>query len=351
MKITEIDRNMLAESNLKFEPVWYDAKDRSKFRLFGLYRPYERDDYVRMDPDAAAATSKRVETLNRHLSGGRLCFTTDAGVVALHARRRDANIMFNMPWSGSASFALYVNDLYYGAFRSEPGAQEVLYQLSLPEGREKHVTIYFPLYGGAEEISVGLPEGAAAAPDDPADGRAPILYYGSSITQGGCASQPGNSYQGMIYRKNHIDFINLGFSGAAKGEAAMADWLAGMDTSLFVCDFDHNCNKPEDLAAVHEPLFRKFRAAHPDTPVILMSRTDPPRLHSEAFISSMREVVLSTYRAAKAAGDENVYFIDGAEIFGDAADLCTIEGCHPNDLGFYHFYKTLAPMIDKLLNR
>ena len=350
MNITEIDPNMLASSNLKFSPVWYDAKDRTKFKLFGLYRPYERDDYVRIDPAVAAATSERVEVLNHHTTGGRLCFTTDADLIALHAVRRDSNVMFNMPWSGSASFGLYVDDRYYGAFRSEPGSDEILYQLHLPEGGDKHVTVCFPMYGGVREVAVGVPQGATVLPDDPTDGRAPILYYGSSITQGGCASNPGNSYQGMIYRATHVDFINLGFSGAAKGEAPMADWLAGIDCSLFVCDFDHNCSTPEKLAAVHEPLYRKFRKTHPDTPIILMSRTDPARLQSEAFIAAMRRVVLDTYYKAISEGDENIRFIDGGTIFGDAAECCTVEGCHPNDLGFYRFYERLLPLIRELFH-
>ena len=175
----------------------------------------------------------------------------------------------------------------------------------------------------------------------------PILYYGSSITQGACATRPGMMYQNYICRDTLVDYINLGFSGSAKGEPAMREYLATIDCSIFVCDWDHNLNDPVKLAAAHYPLYRTFRDAHPDTPIILISRPD---FDTHNVAAANRQVIIDTYEKARAEGDQNIYFIDGETIFGDQhRDECTVDRTHPTDLGFYRFYQTLVPKILKLL--
>jgi len=99
----------------------------------------------------------------------------------------------------------------------------------------------------------------------------PILYYGSSITQGGCASRPDHAYQALIAKWNNIDYINLGFSGNAKGEDIMVDYLASMDCGLFVCDYDHNAPTAEYLKNTHYCLYKRYREKQPSwLPLVLV---------------------------------------------------------------------------------
>ena len=63
-------------------------------------------------------------------------------------------------------------------------------------------------------------------------------------------------------------------------------------------------------------------------------------------------IVKSTYNRAIKEGDKNVYFIDGRKLFGkEAREHCTVDGCHPNDLGFYRMAKVLNKVIAPLLQK
>ena len=177
----------------------------------------------------------------------------------------------------------------------------------------------------------------------------PVLYYGSSITEGGIANSPANGYNAILSRRLDADYINLGFSGNAKGELAMADYINTLDFSVFVYDYDHNAPTVEHLAATHEPFFRRIREAHPTVPVIMLTR--PHATYGEDEIAR-RAVVKATYDHAKAEGDENVYFIDGETYFLDypERELCFIDTIHPNDIGFLRMADTIEPLLKKLLS-
>jgi hypothetical protein len=139
----------------------------------------------------------------------------------------------------------------------------------------------------------------------------------------------------MVCRALDAEQVNLGFSGSARGEPEMAELVASLrGLAAFVLDYDHNSPTPEHLVATHEPFFRTVRAAHPGLPVLVLSRPDlwPD---SPADVSARRDIVRATVRRARARGDRRVAFLDGARLFGRAnRDDCTVDRCHPNDLGF-----------------
>ena len=89
-------------------------------------------------------------------------------------------------------------------------------------------------------MQIGLKEGAAVQGGRAYRKGGPVLYYGSSITQGGCASRPDNCYPAYISQWTNTDYINLGFSGNGKAEPAMVEYLASLPCRAFVCDYDHN---------------------------------------------------------------------------------------------------------------
>ena len=145
------------------------------------------------------------------------------------------------------------------------------------------------------------------------------------------------------------DYINLGFSGNAKAEDEIADYIAGLDMSVFVYDYDHNAPTVEHLAATHEKLFRKFREKHPETPVIMMSR---PKYHLTDEEEKRLAVVRKTYENAAASGDKNVYLLTGPEMFDEFSVECaTVDNCHPNDSGFICMAKSLIPMLKNCLEQ
>lgn len=348
MDIGKIDKNMLVTANIAEDVVWHDARDGEKFAMHGVFFEAESGEFLRLPSAVAKATSPGVERLARHTSGGRLCFVTDSPYVAIHCKL-NGHVMSNMSWSGSASFDLYMNGAFRGLFRSNPTGEQttLLYQIGGAKDGECRMELNFPLYSGVQDLYIGLAPGCVLRADHPYKDTLPIVYYGSSITQGGCATRPGMSYQAYLCRDTLVDYINLGFSGSGKGEPAIREHIAGLPCSILVLDWDHNLPNPTELAKVHEPMYRAFRATHPDTPIIFISRPD---FSPTPACIGMRQVIIDTYEKARSEGDQNVYFIDGEIIFGEEhRGECTVDDCHPNDLGFYRFYQTLKPMIEKLL--
>ena len=176
----------------------------------------------------------------------------------------------------------------------------------------------------------------------------PILYYGSSITQGGCASRPGMAYEAIISRRLDADFINLGFNGSARAEQPIADYLASLDPVVFVMDYDYNAPDPEYLAKTHENLYRTFRAAHPDTPVIMVGKPDF-WLCNESNMER-RDVIYRTYNNARLRG-EKVIFIDGHSLFpANMREECTVDNCHPNDLGMVGMADVIGRAVEFALS-
>ena len=164
---------------------------------------------------------------------------------------------------------------------------------------------------------------------------------------GGCASRPGMSYQAIVERRFDANYINLGFSGNGKGEDTMAEYIASLDMSAFVYDYDHNAPTAEHYEATHDRFYRIIRRAHPDIPVIMMTRPKAENLLNAAEFERIN-IAKKTYRRAKRRG-ENVYFIPGYELMKYALDEGTVDGAHPTDLGFYSMAKRLGTLLEKIL--
>ena len=128
--------------------------------------------------------------------------------------------------------------------------------------------------------------------------------------------------------------------------------MAGLSMSVFVSDYDHNAPNSEYLRATHYKMYEKIRAANPDLPYVMISRPDFWQLDSKWLSSSekRRAIIKESYDRARENGDENVYFIDGETFFaGELMDCCTVDGIHPNDLGFSKMAKVIGDLLEKLI--
>lgn len=333
---------------------FYDCR-RAPFRIHGLLSSAQAGEgFLRMPADIAAQVSDGVAYLNTNTAGGRVRFRTDSPYVAIRAQLSNIGKMPHFALSGSAGFDLYYreqNQEIYGGTFIPPFDIEDSFEALLelpPSPAQREITINFPLYSGVKQLQIGVSQDAFVQPAADYAQNRPVVYYGSSITQGGCASRPGNAYQSIISRRLCLDFINLGFSGNAKGESAMAEYIAGLSMSAFVYDYDHNAPDVEHLQRTHEPMFWKIRAAQPDVPIIMVSRPKP--LLNEEEIRR-RAVIRSTYEHALAQGDRNAYFIDGSQLLRYGGDSGTVDNCHPNDLGFMCMAEGIGNMLKEALKK
>ncbi len=348
MKISELDINFQPAVLPDGVEMEYDDVTRAPFQLYGLIR--ENGQFRRMPESRAKAVSEGVGQVSKFTAGGRVCFQTNSRYVAVLVKVFEKDCVGQETMLGAAGFDLYVDDTFRAAFIPDYRFEDGYCQIAdLGDDMMKNITINFPIYGKISELYIGVTKSAVLEAYHPYIGIPPVVYYGSSITQGGCASRPGNSYENEIARRTGVDYLNLGFAGNAKGEEAMADYITELDMSIFVIDYDHNAPNAAFLRQTHEKFYQIVRRSHVDLPIVLISRPD---FRGDDTAAANREVVHSTYLNAKRRGDENVYYIDGRSFFeGIPVSFCSVDRTHPNDLGFYCMAVRIGDVIKDILNR
>jgi len=345
--IEDLDVNFKVGSTIEKEGLrFYNALEKP-MKIYGIYK--EDGKFRRMPEKVAASVSSGVLGLHARTAGGRVRFRTDSANVAISAAMGTASKMPHFAYTGSVGFDLYADNRYIKTFVPTIGIStgdvfESLRPLYTPEERKmREVEINFPLYSEVRDLYIGLDEDAVVEEATPYRIEKPVVYYGASITQGGCASRPGTCYQAIISRRFSCDYINLGFSGNARGEQAMADYLKTLDMSVYVCDYAQALS-PEHLAETHEPMFLAIREAHPDLPIILMTR---PQFYQDKNETKRWSVIETTYKNALAAGDKNVYFLNGTALMALCGNEGTVDGSHPTDFGFASMAAALGDLIEK----
>lgn len=346
-RVEDADKNLKVETKIEQEGLKFYNALSEPFKIYGIYM--EDGKFRRLPEKVAESVSNGVWILHARTAGGRVRFRTNSPYVAINVKMGEIGKMPHFTLAGSAGFDVYRNDgngeeyvrTLMPPFNIEDGYESLI---SFDDEVMRDVTINFPLYSEVKELYIGLDENAVVEAPTPYIDKKPMVYYGSSITQGGCASRPGNCYQGYICRTFNCDYINLGFSGSAKAEDNMIDYIKKLDMSIFVYDYDHNAPSVEHLKNTHEKMFKAIREAHPDIPIIMMSA---PIWSPTGDWKERRDIVEQTYRNALAAGDKNVYFIDGKALMSLCENNGTVDNCHPTDLGFYSMARVLAFVIEK----
>ncbi len=351
-EIEKYDPNFLIETGYGKDRDYYNPLE-APFRLYGGM--HYGDNYARMPREIANTVNDGVKHLSQNAAGIRLRFVTDSASITFGVKYSSIGKMDHFALTGSGGFDVYGTeddvDIYQGTMRigwntAENTLVEGLVRMSTGT-KERVITINFPLYSTVSSLIIGLDKGSVlkAAPNYRIE--KPVVYYGSSITQGGCASRPGNAYQSIISRMLDCNFINMGFSGSARGEQTIVDYMAGLDMSAFVLDYDHNAPTVEHLRNTHYNVYECIRRAHPSIPIIMASR---PKYHLIPEELERLDVIRQSFARAVAAGDKNVYFIDGRQLVQPEWYECsTVDNCHPNDIGFACMAKKFSEVLNTAL--
>ena len=295
-----------------------------------------------------------VWSLATNPSGGRIRFRSDCTTLCIRLEYPDLSRMQNMHTYGQSGVDLYIDGNYV---RTAIPADSTFVEFSYFEGigkRTRDLTIYLSLYKGVKVLAIGVNPEARIMPHPPFILDKPVVYYGTSITQGGCASRPGMSYQAMIGRDLNIDFVNLGFSGNGRGEPELARAMTEIDAACYVLDFGLNNRTADSLALVFGPFLDILRREKPGTPVIAVS---PPHYTNGFWFFNdnpnnreMRDVIQGAVADRIRKGDRLLYFVDGFDLLGPELADGVVDGGHPNDLGFRAMADGLIPTLIRVLN-
>jgi hypothetical protein len=263
-----------------------------------------------------------------------------------------------MPATGQCGFDLYVGPPFAQRYCSTAvyDHRQTSYSAQLfdhHDGVLRNFTLNFPLYQGVKELSIGLDPEAQVLPPPPYAVEGRIVIYGTSITQGGCASRPGMAYTNVLSRALNIEIVNLGFSGSGKGEPEVARVVAEVSRPLlFVLDYEGNQDY-EGLKATLPKFIRILRESHATVPILVLSRIafarDLTHEESRQTRALCRDMQAQTVEALRRNGGRHIYFLDGSALLGTDFDECTVDGVHPNDFGFMRMANALAPVVRRIL--
>ena len=348
----------LAGCEVKETDVAWRSALSAPLSLHGVYFDEAEGLYLRMPPAVAMAVSGAVKTLSRCTSGGRIRFRTDSPYLALRCLAPAFGPMPHMPLTGSHGFAFYVDGIYAGKVTPSCAAVAAPIEGRIPfagsirlrGGSVMHdVELWFPLYGGVATLDIGVREGATVLPPRPYTIEKPIVSYGSSITQGACASRVGNDALAHISRKLDAEILNLGFSGNGNAEPAMLDYLASLDAAAYIFDYNYYLDKPDRVLPPHYEIYRRLREAHPDVPILMIDKPGGCLFSPKAY-EARREMIAATYERAVSEGDTLVAMIDAHDFFGDEdADACLVDTDHPSDVGFLRMANVMVAALRPML--
>ena len=347
----EYDKNVIVNANIRNVDVdMFDVR-QEPFDIYGLYdaKNKEQTRFLRMPYDIALEVSQGAGTLCQEPAGGRVRFCTDSDYVAIKVETAWISHRPHFTFIESGGFDMYVDidgrerlqGVFIPPYEAKEGYESIIKfrEGDTRKNQKKYITINFPIHACVKRLLVGVRPGSFLGHGKKYINDKPIVFYGSSITHGTGTSRPGLTYSNMISRRLNVNVYNLGFSGQCKGEPRMAEYVAGLD---------HNAPTPEYLEETHEPFFKTVRSKHPDLPVVMITR---PNIFPES-VSNKRfhDVVLRTYENALAAGDKNVYFVDGSEYLKEYGyDDCILDGVHPNDLGYSIMADNVQKHIEKII--
>ncbi len=281
-------------------------------------------------------------------AGGRIRFRTDSATVGFRAKGPGTAVMHHITLVGQSGFDVYADDFFMGSvWPDADGNMNAAWRLGTKK-QMREITIHMPLYKTVEIHQVGIEEGSVIEAPEPFKLK-PIVYYGTSITQGGCASTPGTTYQDFISRWLNVDFYNLGFSGNGKGEPELADAINEIDCSCIVVDYwanigmDMEHNLPEFVG--------RLRQVHKTTPIIVVG---PFYFCSEDYDGSVnpiqRKWTEDFVKQARGAGDLNMHHFDGRKMLSKEQSFGLVDGVHCNSLGFYLCAKGFTPFLKRILD-
>ncbi len=348
-EMAKLDPAMAAGPAAAKDLVWHDI---TQWGVEGRAWPDEPRQhwFDRLPASAQKTVTAKIWNLSLDSTGMLVRFRTNATALSVKYQLRRRNLaLTHMPATGVSGADLYARDAE-GKWRwvsvAKPEKQSVSEELvkGLNPGSREYA-IYLPLYNGVESFEIGVPKGAAF--EGLAPRTKPIVFYGTSITQGGCASRPGMVHTAILGRRLEVPVVNLGFSGNGHMDEAVGACMIRMDASVFVIDCLPNMFGPE-VTAKCIPLVKQLRTARPDVPIVLV---EDRRYPGGWIIGSMATHNDENHAALRAAfatlqreGMKDIYYIPGDHLYGDDGDG-SVDGSHATDLGFVRQSDGMEPVL------
>ncbi|GAB2545824.1 SGNH/GDSL hydrolase family protein [Rufibacter soli] len=311
--------------------------------------------FTRLPAKAKGLVTDEVWKLGQNSAGIHVRFTSNSPSIKVKWSLRGNNNLNHMAPTGVKGIDLYARGpkgwKWVGVGKPSGKRNEAEVVTNMAAG-EKEFLLYLPLYDGVDSVAIGVEKGASlqkvAAP-----AQKPIVFYGTSITQGACATRPGMAYPAIIGRQLDRETINLGFSGNGKMDLPMAQLLAELDPALYVLDCLPNM-KPEEVLPRTLEVVKLLRAARPATPILLVENIDYAHTWIDLRVSDLVQKKNQNLRAAytqlKDQGVKHLYYRSNKNLVPTNGEG-SVDGVHLTDLGFAHLANALSPEIKAITKK
>jgi len=354
-EVSKLDPAMGGNKAATVDLEWHDV---TKWGAEGRILPDQtrKSWFDRLPASAEGKVTPAVWSLSRDSAGMMVRFKTDATAISVHYKLVKPNLgQPHMPATGVSGVDLYARDTagkWKWVFVTKPTTQEMKVEIikGLAPG-EREYAAYLPLYNGVEFMHIGVAKGSKF--EGLAPREKPVVFYGTSITHGACASRPGMVHTGILGRKLDMPVVNLGFSGNGRMDKAVGDFLVQLDAAAFVIDCLPNMG-PADVSAKCVPLVKQLRAAKPETPIILV---EDRRNTNDWIIPAKQKFHTDNHAALKAAyetllkeGVKGLSYIPGDHLYGDDTEGAT-DASHASDLGFMRQAEIFEPALRQALGK
>lgn len=352
MQIHEADKNFIV---YKAQKGIYNYHNYTEFLLEGFGWYEENKSLIRVPERLLENFNENMQEICRDCAGGSVRLRTNTKKMAVKCKFGFKRESATNTQSCDAGFDLYriCNGEYQfvGTFRPNLGENFIDMERNITdEDKVYDYILYMPIMSHVEDFSIGFEKDAVIEKATERKDKRRVVVYGSSISQGGCASRPGLSYPSILSRMLGVEFINLGFAGNCLGEEFLAKEIAKLNFDAFIMEYDENTPDATHLLKTHQSFFEIIRKEHKNIPIIIITKPDF-RHNVRNDIAKRREIIYATYKNAVEKGDKNVYYIDGREMFPDdiRGDFSN-DTTHPNDMGFYKMANKIYPVLKRELN-
>ncbi len=336
------------------EIIWYNALDIGLTgQAWGeLDHPYDR-----LPRKAQGVVRDPVWRLGTNSSGLSVHFQTNSKTIRVKWTVRYNNSMWHMTDCGIRGVDLYMNDngIWRYAGSGSPGSgtaneQEILSEM---DGEVRNYHLNLPLYDGIDTLWIGVEQNSVIQASSLLEGK-PLVIYGTSIQQGGCASRPGMASSNILSRQLNREVINLGFSGNGRMEMEVAELIAEIDAYALGFDCLPNLHNLDVIYPRYMEFVWFIRKKRPDTPIFLVetattvkSAIVPADLEQ---LNPQNEELGKAFKTLKAEGIKKLYLIAGDDLIGTDQEG-TVDGVHYTDLGFLRYAEKVGRIVGKKLNK
>jgi len=350
MSVSSPEGSFLAAQEVNDTIKFYDGQ---LFHIIGKF--HSEKNYVRFPIKYKSTLREEVWGLGQHSAGISIRFRTNSPDIIVRWTSKGDNIMDHMAYTGIKGVDLYAivdgQWKYLNTGRVKGKSNE--FTLVKSEGKTyREYLLNLPLYDGIDSLSIGVDTDSeiTVPKENYLISKKPVVYYGSSIAQGGCASRPGMAFTNILERALDRSFINMGFSGSGTLDLSVGEAMCEIDAALYVIDCNPNTTK--DL--IYEraiALVNYLKEKRPDVPVLLVEGFyyENGFGKPELSITEMKRIELQrAYKTLQKTGIRDLYYQSGDGLIGYDHEG-TVDGVHPNDLGMLRIAEALQPTISKLV--